>query len=1039
MIVTAKNKIPLLWQFTIAAPWGTLRFKYMIIGSVFIFSLKKFIENPAGITFVMSIPYIMSILVAPICAFISDRIWTRFGRRKPFAIPSMIGVGIAFILMPLMPNIWGLLFAYFLYQVLHDFGNGAGEILKQEVVPPKQRGTAAAIGTWIWNIGNLSFNLIAIGRFDDYKYYAGFPINGEQSIYWGIGAAIITMAMVVAFGVKETYQPSKFRGEKFTLRNVLGGLLNRNLWPVYLLITGWIVSNAGLGSLTPLLYVEQWGFTKQEMGINIAVGTSINMFLIILIGWFADRLPRMKTFEIVLFLCILIELSFYLYVEFILFDKTPTLPEIIIFGEMASIAGILLGMLYMPLVFDYVPRNEMGTFTAGSNLVQKCLHVITLNGVGIFIAVYSTLFMPPGGDMARISLAERVPEQVVQQQLITAGIGDAGAELDVSAWYATNAAWEEGTAFEIRLENPESLDLKDSVEDLNNDLKVILAKKNNAEAQAEQASLKGDAAAVESALYLATRQQELADPIESDISRLETQQQTAADAFLERIKAALGEGLMTDGDQVLAAFVEPVTIFRIPMNGRADSGDIARTLNQMRLSRPELVDLVLLNEGMDFYLEASVRGEKTEPAYISDLAGDLQRIGESRIGELLRLPVEIVDSRIEQSVVLDLKSIEDPLNNYVSPITRFIYGIWDWVGDPPTPERRIWATARVLRDLEHSPHVGAWDLTENTDFAFRLQAVYSDIPQPAEGEAVAPSDAAALARIAELLGQNNPLLPAAMDLFQRAVPGAAQNRITIPTPVLEARFAPPKYDYMSGYLYMVIMSTVGLGICLFFTRRERKGLIRKRGREESEEEARAEAALKDSKSGMSESQRQYYVPGYVPQKIFMLICGFAMFGFGMVKMGPDLMLLATGKSADAIATRVVKDRIGGSSTSLYSDAEIKGAHERFDRTWVFWNHFAFETGDGKIHEFRSPTGKQLEPEYTLLDQDGLPTTVTVFYDPENPDKVVIPAHFSTWFLSGLLVLFGSLVIIFGGILLYYARKPIELPLVLPKDAPAETA
>jgi hypothetical protein len=151
------------------------------------------------------------------------------------------------------------------------------------------------------------------------------------------------------------------------------------------------------------------------------------------------------------------------------------------------------------------------------------------------------------------------------------------------------------------------------------------------------------------------------------------------------------------------------------------------------------------------------------------------------------------------------------------------------------------------------------------------------------------------------------------------------------------------------------------------------------------------------------------------------------------------MLLATGKSADAIATRVVKDRIGGSSTSLYSDAEIKGAHERFDRTWVFWNHFAFETGDGKIHEFRSPTGKQLEPEYTLLDQDGLPTTVTVFYDPENPDKVVIPAHFSTWFLSGLLVLFGSLVIIFGGILLYYARKPIELPLVLPKDAPDETA
>ena len=1035
MLVTAKNKIPLLWQFTIAAPWGTLRFKYMIIASVFIFSLKKFIENPAGITFVMSIPYILSIFVAPICAFVSDRIWTRFGRRKPFAVPSMVGVGLAFILMPLMPNIWGLLFVYFLYQVSHDFGNGAGEILKQEVVPPKQRGTAAAIGTWIQNVGTLAFNLIAIGRFDDYKYYAGFPITGEESIYWGIGAAILMMSMVIAFGVKETYQPSKLRGEKFTLRNILGGLLNRNLWPVYLLITGWVVAHAGLGSLGPLLYVEQWGFTKQEMGINIAVGTSINIFLIIIIGLFADKLPRMKTFEILLFISILIELSFYVYVEFVLFDKTPTLPEVIIFGEMASIAGILLGMIYMPLVFDYVPRNEMGTFTAGSNLVQKCLHVITLNGVGVFIAVYTMLFMPPGGDMARVTLAERVSEQTVLQKLVDHGLETGpGVDLDVSTWYATNAAWKKGTAFEIRRENERSLELKDRLEDLNNELKVILARKSNAEARVEQAEILGDAALVAAALDAAAHEEKLAEPLQEETRQLEVEQQASADAFLEEVRKALDGHLMKDGTQVLGVAIEPVTIYRIPLNGRPHSGDIAKTLNQLRLLRPQLIDLTLRNDGLNFYLEASVRGATSTEAYVSDLARDVESIGKSRLDGMLMVPVIASEPRVEESIVLDLACIEDPINNYLSPITRVIYGMWDWVGDPPTPQRRIWATARILRDLQLTPHVGAWDLSEGKQFRFRLQAVYKVIPDKETEGTKSHVSKAALSTIAARLGEDHPLLPAARDLYSRAVPAAAQNKITIPEPVLTASFAPPKYDYMSGYLYMVIMSSVGLGVCLLFTRRERKGLISKRGREESEAEAKAEAALEAQKEDPTAHRRETHVPGYVPQKIFMICAGLAMFSFGMVKMGPDLMLLATGKSATAIATKVVKERIGGSATNLSSDAAVMEARERFDRTFIFWNYFQFETAEGRMQEFRFPTGKQLEPEYPLLDQDGLPTTVTVFYDPGNPDRVVIPGHFSTWFLSGLLVFFGILVTIFGAILLYHARRPIELPVLQPKDA-----
>lgn len=57
--------------------------------------------------------------------------------------------------------------------------------------------------------------------------------------------------------------------------------------------------------------------------------------------------------------------------------------------------GILLGMVYFPMVYDYIPRNEMGTFSAGSSIVERIIGVVTLNGVGLFVSFYSHLFLPP--------------------------------------------------------------------------------------------------------------------------------------------------------------------------------------------------------------------------------------------------------------------------------------------------------------------------------------------------------------------------------------------------------------------------------------------------------------------------------------------------------------------------------------------------------------------------------------------------------------------------------------------------------------------
>jgi len=99
------------------------------------FSLKKFIENPAGVTFVLSLPAFIAMIGQPIVSFISDRIWTRYGRRKPFIVTGLIGITVCLVLMPLMPNFWSLLAVFLLYNIFTDL-NAPLEPLKQEIIPP---------------------------------------------------------------------------------------------------------------------------------------------------------------------------------------------------------------------------------------------------------------------------------------------------------------------------------------------------------------------------------------------------------------------------------------------------------------------------------------------------------------------------------------------------------------------------------------------------------------------------------------------------------------------------------------------------------------------------------------------------------------------------------------------------------------------------------------------------------------------------------------------------------------------------------------
>jgi Na+/melibiose symporter-like transporter len=988
MIVTAKSSIPTLWQWIVACTWGALRFKFMVMGAVFVFSLQKFVENPAAVTFILSLPTIISVVIGPVCRFLSDRIWTRFGRRKPFAIPSMVGIGLSFLLMPVAPNFWWLVAAYCLYHIANDFGAGPTEILKQEIVPPPQRGRASALASWIGNLASLAFYGLALGRFEDVGFFAGFPVSGEQAIYWGIAAMVFCVVLFIVLGVKESPQDSPLRGQRLTFKTFVGGLSDRNLWPVYLLIVGWTVSGAGLGALTALLYSEQWGFTKQEMGINIAVGGVLNILFIALLGIFADRLPRMRTFKVLLALSIAIEVAFFCYCEFVLHDKTPTLPEIILFGEITAVIGILLGMVYFPMVYDYIPRNEMGTFSAGSSIVEKIIGVVTLNGVGLFVSLYSHMFLPPSGDMVRIGFPQTVRETEVHQWLAQSPLKD----ISVVAWHSDGASIDRGQAMEFRRVNPAATAANTRLAAIDSRLKTLREEELEASGAEEVQRL------------------------ESEKKSLHEQLKTSARDFAELLKPVFLRAI-PEAHQIEAIRSGNATVFEIPLAKRPSNADVEATLRSLRSVEPEVVDLRLGSSDTGFHLSCGLTGD--DPALANLVFSHLSNLAPTALRSALPASLPAGSIKPSRFLEIDVAVAGDPVKRHPSPVTRLINGIWKIFGEPPAPDRRLGAVAREMRQSEAWPHVRGIDISTPERHGVRITALPDAHFTPPE-----ILDSKILSRCAEFPGLD-PALAAA--LYQRLESVAQNHRITPVQRTLAADYAPLRYDYLSGYIWMAFMNSIGLVICLAFTRSEEKGLIHKRGLEENERQIEAEADELAREREGTPDVRDYYVPGQLPWKIAFLSVSLVILAAGIWFLFPKLAIAASGSLVQARVEAITYQEGNGEIAVFESATAVRKFLSGGKRNGIFHLRCLAEMPDGSLVRFTPSNARTQKPLVDIVDEDGLPSTLMACIPHGAPASAILPFEIGTWFMPGLVAFLGATGTILAALLVRSALKPIALP------------
>lgn len=401
-IRTGERRAPWLWVGLLAMPWGSMVLFEQISTVAITFKLREFISAPVLITLIGSFNLVFNILVGASCNYASDRIWTRHGRRKPFLMIGWSISAVGCLLIPAVETLWLLVLLLFFYEMLRDLATPY-ESLCNEVVPPHQRGRANATYTFSRQAMIAFFFAVMIGQWDDtHALPWGGSVSGEQVVFWtGSFVAISTLAFIW-MGIRETPPENipaplpvitKEKLAEVTRRSLREIFGNRQWRALYAVAVAQTIFWVDFGSLAPLLYTEQWAFSKQAYGQLLAISTTAILVLFLpLGGWMADRIDRLRLFQSLALAMTLNHLLFFLFIKFIAPATGPSFSAVLAFKLIGTGIGTVGTVCSVSLMFDFVPRDRLGTVLAGVGVTRGLASILVNNGIGLWITLPALLW-----------------------------------------------------------------------------------------------------------------------------------------------------------------------------------------------------------------------------------------------------------------------------------------------------------------------------------------------------------------------------------------------------------------------------------------------------------------------------------------------------------------------------------------------------------------------------------------------------------------------------------------------------------------------
>lgn len=828
MLITRKKEIPTHWIFYAQIPFVMAVAANMITGAPFIYSMKKFIDNPAAITFLLSVEVFITVLGGPFASWLSDRIWTRYGRRKPFLIIADLGKLLVFPLIPLAPNIFVLIGLKWAYGILHDIGNPK-TALTMEIVPAKQRGRGSGFFNLQLQVVNLVFWGIVIGRFDDVYFtgpLAGLDgLPGEALLYFAGSLMFVFVLGFNMLGIKEIRPPDarRLRDELKPGQNLVNlfltsffkEVLHKSLLPLYLLLVVGTMTTVGLGALGPLLYTDQWGYSLQQLGTNVAIGAVLGMGIALFAGYAADATSKLKVYTWALVGGLAAKILWTVFV----YNKPgmrPELWEIVAFGQLTHTFGLIAATVSFPLILEYVTRNQLGTANAGIGLFDGIIRNGFSMMIGFYILWWSIFFLPQAGDRVELVFAEPRDRAFVQAVLAEHDLDRPGIDLKPLHRPGTGAPvsprWEiRRSREEAGALHKERKDLANEIGKLNTRLQSPLLKPKRAQAlTARLAGAKQRMAVIDQSL-----------------------QASAAD-FRSQMEGAFAPWLYAHGGQILDA--------------RREGDYLLLEIEVVEKVTPEIAAALEINfDSADLaQVRGAENGETISDLSVAPLVGPVNglRIRLRRDRNFIVLERALMDAGISPEEAFGTASelITILRGAFRQDDNGFMLADAQPGAGPDQPDLILRIT------VPGAPLADAHALDEALMFSRRIALAETNGSFPnistsitwaaPPGTGDAKPDPVLMERLGTLLPDADPYLQhSILGLYERmvSVAASAPTFLTVARPLVAAEPADRRYDYFfSVQFFMIFTDLIGLLVIGLIVWLEKRGAISRVGAHEDD-------------------------------------------------------------------------------------------------------------------------------------------------------------------------------------------------------------
>ena len=314
---------------------------------------------------------IEGVIIQPTVGAISDRIWTPFGRRRPFMLVGIPLSALFFLLAGFYAHtLLGLAIAIFLFSIFFNAAVDPYAALLADITPVRERGLLGGVSTGVQVLAQVVFLLIV----------SRAAADGEVPLWtYALVAGVMVLSFgATIFGIKER-RAAVVHAEHHSFREYVGAIASHTQAMRYLLTI--FVYQFGINAVIPFLTLFVIEDIHQTSEVAFAVA-GLTMFITALSAFLSGKLAERFGSRAVLAggwsILVLAAIGGTLVTD---------LPQTLVVVVLAGLGNGAATAMSWPLLTELIPPDETGVF-AGLKAAADSI------AIPLSVVVAAELFLP---------------------------------------------------------------------------------------------------------------------------------------------------------------------------------------------------------------------------------------------------------------------------------------------------------------------------------------------------------------------------------------------------------------------------------------------------------------------------------------------------------------------------------------------------------------------------------------------------------------------------------------------------------------------